>query len=148
MAYITKTVGDKIILGILLTKDGIPLPGLTPTLELRRNADGKYFDFSAVAPPYWITVGGQLLLTLPEISWLNGFYSWDFDQGVYDTGKKDYTAIYRNPSPYAVTDIDVVSFDDVLNVDVSFIRKMLANKQTLRQVSASEMEHIGYTMLP
>jgi hypothetical protein len=141
MSYIEKTVGESVVLALLLTKDGAPLSGLSPTLEIRRNADQLYFDFSASIAPYWIASGGQQLLNLPEAAWLPGYYTWNFNQGLYDSGKNDYTVIYRNDPPYPTTSVEIVSFTNEFVFDVSFIRKMLANKQTLKQLAADHMQH-------
>jgi hypothetical protein len=144
MSYITKTVGEKTVLGLLMTKNGVPLTGLTPTIELRRNVDGKYFDFSATVPPYWETSIGQVQLVLPECSWLGGYYSWEFDHALYDNVANEYTAIYRNTGTYPLTNIEVVSYGNTVGIDISFIRKMLANKQTLQAVATDHMIHIVY----
>ena len=141
MSYILKSVGDSTVLGALLTKDGSPLSGLYPTLELRRNSDTLYLDFSALAPPFWVSSGGQQQLTLSEASWLPGYYFWTFDQLVYDNTKNDYTAIYRNSGLYTMTEIEIISFQESPKLDVSFIRKMFANKQTLQQVATDHMIH-------
>lgn len=144
MSYITKTVGEKTVLGLLMTKNGLPLTGLTPTLELRRNADGKYFDFSATVPPYWQTSIGQVQLVLPEMSWMGGFYAWEFDHALYDNAANEYTAIYRNTGTYPLTNIEIVSYGNTVGIDISFIRKMLANKQTLKAVATDHMVHKVY----
>ena len=144
MGYITKTVGEATVLGLLMTKNGVPLTGLTPTLELRRNADGMYFDFSASAPPYWQTSIGQQVLVLPECPWLGGFYSWDFKHAIYDNVANEYTAIYRNAGMYPLTNLEIVSYGNTVGVDISFIRKMLANKQTLHAVATDHMSHVVF----
>jgi hypothetical protein len=141
MSYIDKTVGDSVVLGVVLTKNGAPLTGLLPTLELRRGSDDKYFDFSASMAPYWLSTGGSQTIVIPEVSWLPGYYRWTFDQGMYDAGPNEYTAIYRNVSPYSMMDIEIVNFANEFTLDVSLIRKMLTNKQTLKSVSATHMEH-------
>jgi hypothetical protein len=144
MSYIEKTVGDSVVLGVVLTKNGAPLTGLAPTLELRRGSDDKYFDFAASVPPYWLSSGGAQTLVLPEVSWLPGYYRWTFDQGLYDSGQNEYTAIYRNGSPYSMLDIEIIAFSNEFTIDVSLIRKMLTNKQKLKAVSATHMEHTVY----
>lgn len=141
MSYIVKTIGEKVVLGVLLTKDSAPLSGLVPTVEIRRNSDGWYLDFSAVAPPFWKTVGGTREKVMPERSWCPGFYSYTFDQGYYDNIKDDYVVIYRNIAPYILYENEVISFNNEIAVDVSFIRKLLANHQTLEYLAPSHLVH-------
>lgn len=116
MAYITKFVGEKVVLSAVLTKDGLGISGLSPTLEIRRNSDGLYFDFSAMASPYWRSTGGLKTKALPESTWQVGYYSWTFDQGIYDVGPAEYTAIYRNDPPYPLLQVEIMSFSEGPNV--------------------------------
>jgi len=142
MSYIVKTVGERVVLGVLLTKSSIPISGESPTLEIRRNIDGYYFDFSAVSAPYWVTSGGTKEFILPETLWMPGFYSWLFDHGAYDVGEADYTAIYKNDVPYRLYANEVFAFTSKGVFDIEYIRKVLTNKQTLTQLTAQHMEHV------
>lgn len=112
MSYITKFVGEKVMLSAVLTKDGSGISGLSPTLEIRRNSDGLYLDFSASASPYWRSTGGQKELVLTESSWQIGYYAWNFDQGLYDVGPAEYTVIYRNDPPYPLMQVEIMSFSE------------------------------------
>lgn len=141
MSYIVKTIGEKVSLGVLLTQNGNPVSGESPTVEIRRNVDGWYLDFGAVAPPYWKTAGGQREKLLPEKSWATGFYTWTFDHSVYDNTKNDYTIIYRNVAPFRLYEIEIVSFNNEMSFDIEFIRKLLANKQTLESLTPQQMKH-------
>jgi hypothetical protein len=137
--YISKGVGDKVTLGVLVVKNGVGMSGLIPTLELRRNSDGAYFNFAAVAAPWWVTSGGQRELVLAESSWQDGYYTWEFDQSLYDPDAvREYTAFYRSLAPNAFIENEVVSFG---NFDLRFIRQILANEQDLENVGPSQFRH-------
>jgi hypothetical protein len=41
-------------------------------------------------------------------------------------------------------DIEIIAFANEFTIDVSLIRKMLTNKQKLKAVSATHMEHTVY----
>lgn len=141
MPYIVKTIGEKITLGILITKSGQGIGGLSPTIEIRRNADDKYLDFSAGAPPFWISTGGTPTHVLSETTWCTGNYTWVFDQGYYDNTKNEYTVIYKNDPPYRTLLTETISFDNTVALDVSFIRRMLANYQTLTFLTPAHYRH-------
>lgn len=143
-SYIIKTIGERVVLGVLLTKQGVPITGEHPTIEIRRNADGFYLDFSASSAPYWKTNGGTKEKVLPERSWMPGFYSWHFDHGLYDGTKNDYTVIYRNPLPYRLYQNEIISFNNEILFDITYLRKILTNKQTLEHLSAQHMEHVVF----
>lgn len=144
MSYITKTVGDKVVLGLLMTKDGAALTGLSPTLEIRRTSDDYYLDFGAVVPPFWVASGGTSEKVLAETTWLPGYYTWTFDQEFYENVKNDYTVIYRNSSPYPLIEIETLSYDNMFVFDIALIRKMHTNKQTLEAISQTHLRHVVF----
>jgi len=130
--YVSKNVNESVTLAVLVTKAGSGITGLTPTLELRRNSDGLYFDFGATTAPYWVASGGQQTMVLPESAWQDGYYGWVFDHEEYDQGNLDeYTAIYRNVGGYPFVEIEVVSFANRVAADITLIRQILANDQDL-----------------
>lgn len=133
MLNVYRTIGDTVMLGVMLTESDAPLIGLSPTVEVRRQSDDLYLDFSASSTPYWASSGGQREQTLTEQSWLPGYYIWSFNQALYEAGgkKEDYNVVYRNPLPYRLLEVEVVTFANEAVFDVEFIRKMLANYQTL-----------------
>lgn len=139
MSYIIKTIGDKVTLSLLLTKKGAGVTGLSPTVEVRRNADDLYLDFSAVSPPYWVSTGGQREKILTEQSWLGGYYTWLFDQSVYEAGGAigEYTIIYRHDAPFKLLASEVIAFDDIPLT----ILKYLRNYQELEKLSATHFTH-------
>ena len=112
MSYIVKNVNSSVTIGILIRDNGVGIPGLTPTAEIRRLRDSNYFDFSATAEPYWISTGGQRLKTLTPAPWLNGLYQWlGFDQNIYDHDAiEEYEVIYRNDPPYQAVATEVLAF--------------------------------------
>lgn len=139
--YIVKKIGETVTLGLLLTKNGEGLTGLSPTVEIRRNVDGRYFDFAAVSTPYWKTSGGQKEKILPERVWLSGYYTWVFDHATYDNIENEDTVIYRNLSPYRLVEVELVAFESNTLADVEYIRKILTNKQTLEQLAQDHYHH-------
>lgn len=144
MSYIVKTIGEKVVLGVLLTKENVALTGLSPTLEIRRNVDGWYLDFAATSAPYWKTTGGQKELVLPEKTWLPGYYTWTFDHAVYDGVKNDYTAVYRNDAPYRLLELEVLSFNNESAFDIKRILRHLENDQDLEALATDHFEHRVY----
>ena len=114
MSYIVKNVNSSVTLGILIRDAGAGVPGLSPTAEIRRISDSKYFDFSAIAPPFWKTTGGQKLKTLLPAPWQDGLYQWQWDQGLYDhDAVEEYEVVYRNDPPYPTVATEVMAFAPV-----------------------------------
>jgi hypothetical protein len=111
-ATINKVVNDTITLALMLTRKGVPVTGQSPTVELRRNQDGRYFDWAAVGAPYWKTIGGSKETLLVERPWLGGYYTKTWNQETYDPDVEgDYTAIYRNTAaPNIVTTVELFAF--------------------------------------
>ena len=145
LSYIVKNIGETATLGLVLRSSGTPITGESPTVEVRRMSDSLYLDWSAVSAPFWVSGGGLREKPLVEQSWMPGFYTTLFDQGLYDNTNNEYTVIYRNTGLYPVYDNEVFSFEQGLDAslaaDVSFIRKILTNKQTLEQLSTTLMHH-------
>jgi len=110
--YITKFVGESVTLGVVLTSGGLPISGESPTLEIRRTSDNKYFDFSAVSAPYWISVGGLKEGFLTETSYQQGFYTYLFDHALYGDDEPEFRVIYRNPDPYPLLIVEVMGFSE------------------------------------
>ena len=131
---VQRLAGDTVELGVHLTKDGSGVTGQTPTVELRRPRDGRYFNWAATVAPYWVTTGGLREFVLPEKSWLPGFYSRKWDQKLYDGGvKEDYVAIYRNTDPeYPVEEMENLQFNFL---DLILVRKLLSNETVLRKIT-------------
>lgn len=130
MSYIVQNVNSSVTVGILIRDGGVGIPGLFPTAEIRRIRDSKYFDFSAVAPPYWVSSGGQKQKVLPPVSWQDGLYQWEFDQNVYDhNALEEYEMLYRNDAPYRTVATEVMAFTKmgVTEMDVEEIRSAIWN---------------------
>jgi len=105
-----KFVNDTVTLGVMMTRKGVPVTGESPTVEIRRNADGRYWDWVTLA---WSTApAGTKEAALTERTWQGGFYTKTWDQGAADLdAQNDYTVIYRNTSvPYIFTSVEVLSF--------------------------------------
>jgi len=123
MSYIVNSVNSKVMTGVMIKEYGVGITGLTPTVEIRRISDSKYFDFAAVGEPYWLSTGGQRERTLPPAPWFDGLYQWEFDQSVYDQDKIDtYEILYRNDSPYKLVATELMSFEQA-GLDVAAIRE-------------------------
>lgn len=144
MAYITKVIGTKVALSAHITKRGVGVPGLTPTVEIRRNGDGLYFDFSAAVPPFWVVSGGQREMILPAIGWIDGLYQWEFDQSLYDTGVQEYTVLYRNGLPYQLELSETIGFeiDQSTALNMERILQFMQNPQDLKKLSPTAYEHL------
>ena len=110
--YISKFSGEQVTLGVVLTSNGAPVSGQTPTLEFRRTSDDKYFDFSAVISPFWISVGGTKEGLLVETSYQQGFYAYVFDHALHGEDENEFRVIYRNPNPFPLLIVEVVGFSD------------------------------------
>jgi len=145
VSYIEKVVNSSVTLGILMTKSGQGLTGLSPTIEIRRHSDDHYLDFSAGVAPFWVTTGGQRELTLPEQPWLGGWYTWAFDHATYDPdAQEDYSVIYRNTVPYRTLLTEILSFTSAIGNAFEYIRTLLENDQDLVKHSNERYEHKIY----
>ena len=140
---IYSVVNDRVVLGLHLTKDGVSIEGQTPTVEIRRLTDGRYLNFAAVAPPYWITTGGTREKTLLPKSYLGGLYTFTFDQQVYDPGSRaTYVAIYRNTDPlYLVEETEFYAFTFEWERTIDYIRKLLENNSFVEMLSDTQVRH-------
>jgi len=111
-AYITKFTGESATLGTVITANGIPVSGESPTLEIRRTSDDLYFDFSAVSAPFWVSSGGVKEGLLVEASYQQGFYTYIFDHATYGDDEHEFRVLYRNSAPYPLLIVEVMSFSD------------------------------------
>ena len=87
-------------LEVAVKNAGVPVTGLTPTLEIRQMSTGKYFDFSAVGLPYFVSSGGSQTMVLPESLVIPGLYRYEFNS----TGKglvtgDELTFLAKNSTP-------------------------------------------------
>jgi len=107
---------------------GSPVSGLTPTLEIRRMSDEKYFDFGAVAAPWFIDSGGTKQLTLSESTNVPGLYRYEFDSEAAELVTGDELSfIVQNTGANAFYETEHVVFeDDIPNI--------LAKVMTIYQV--------------
>ena len=136
-------VNDPVVLGLHLTEDGVGISGQTPTVEIRRLRDGKYFDFDAVADPFWKTTGGSKEKELVPRPWLTGLYTYTWDQGDYDPDAREtYAMIYRNPGPdFAVEESEFHSFTFEWEKTIDYIRKLLENNSFVEMLTESQVRH-------
>ena len=114
-------------LELMVTSEGSGISGLSPTLEIRKPSDGTYFDFSAVAAPYWVSSGGAQTMVLPEVSYLPGMYRYEFDSSVPDYGIVTGTElmfIAKNGGGYPLVLVESVIFEDPMGAMLRFIYKM------------------------
>jgi len=105
-----KFVNDTVTLGVMMTRRGTPVTGETPTVEMRRMSDGRYWDWNTLV---WSTSPtGTKEATLVEKTWLGGFYTKTWDHGTTDPDAQgEYTAIYRNVgAPNDFTSIEIFYF--------------------------------------
>lgn len=143
MSYYVKKVGDAATLSILMTKSGSGLTGLSPTIEIRRMSDGFYLDFNATVAPYWKTSGGSKEKTLPERVWLPGYYTWVFDQSIYEDGGvvAEYTVIYRHGTPYRTLLTETWSFEYTSDDRIERVINHLENYQELEKLAEDHWKH-------
>jgi len=136
-------VGDSVVLGIHLVEDGSGVLGQTPTLEIRRLSDGRYFDFAAVAAPYWKTTGGSKEKTLVAKTWLPGLYSHTWAQGTADPdARRTYAMIFRNTDPNYLAEVsEFHSFTFEWEKDITFMRKLMENNSFVEQLSDTRVDH-------
>ena len=150
MSYIVKNVNSSVTLGVLIKDGGVGIPGLSPTVEIRRISDSKYFDFSAASEPYWVSSGGQRQKVLPTVSWQDGLYQWEFDQNVYDhNALEEYEILYRNDPPYKTIATEVMSFTrmGLSTMDIEDIREAIwSTAMTPQGVQADYIMNLMWAM--
>ena len=110
--YITKFTGESATLGVVITSGGTPISSESPTIEIRRTFDDLYFNFAAVSAPYWVSAGGVREGSLTEEAYQQGFYTYVFDHALYGDDKTEFRVIYRNPDPYSLLLVEIMSFSD------------------------------------
>ncbi len=109
---ITNVVNGKANIALRMVEDGSGVAGMSPTVEIRRLSDGKYFDWDASAAPFWKTSGGSRETRLLERSWLAGLYTKTWDQSLFDPDSiQTYATIARNTAPgYEIELVEYHSF--------------------------------------
>lgn len=109
---IVRHVGEDHIVQLLVTKDGVGISGLSPTIEIRRLSDGKYLNHNTSVAPFWTTVGGSKTLPMTEVSWAAGLYKYKFRPTLVDSAKvDDFDFIVINEHPeYAVYKVEHVIY--------------------------------------
>lgn len=135
--------GSVFYLALHLLDGGAPVVGQSPTVEIRRARDGRYFDWSVSVAPFWKTVGGQKNKVLTEKVWKPGLYQISWDQQEYDEGNPEvYTAVFRNTDPdYLGEEVEYITFYVDLAPELSLVRKLLTNKSILDILTDTTATH-------
>ena len=143
---IYSVVNDKVVLGLHLVEDGASVIGQSPTVELRRLRDGRYFDFAAVAAPFWKTTGGSKEQSLAAKSYLPGLYTHTWDQSIYDPdAREQYVAIYRNTDPdYLVEIVEFHHFTFEWEAVITYMRKLMENNSFVEMLSDTQVRHTWF----
>jgi hypothetical protein len=117
---------------LLMTKNGNGIGGQTPTIEVRKMSDGKYLDFSAVMPPYFVSTGGQQTEVMTPAPWLSSLYQYMFvPANVGITGIEQFTFVVRNVGVYPVLETECVIYDTIsptIEQILTIVEKILKTK--------------------
>lgn len=147
MSYSTKNINSSATLGVFVKNQGSGIPGLSPTVEIRRVRDSKYLDFNATTIPYWVNSGGQRTKVLPAMPWFDGLYQWQFDQNLYDhDATEDYEIVYRNDPPYKLESTEIISFTTV-EIGSGSIENIWSVPMTPNGVQASNIMNMTWAMI-
>ena len=91
---------------LIIREGAIGIIGQSPTIEIRRKSDNKYFDWIS---NLFVNSGGQKENILPSAAYQDGVYESEWNPRSYgEKNEETYILLYRNTGDYARFGMDKV----------------------------------------